>query len=161
MQTKDRKAQSNVWSLAGHGYCRCYQSSPKMCLGSRGQQPCQDVALQGVMESRASSSLSHGTWGVGRVCSCTILATANFSVNLRLLENTQFISKNVTGRRHGFSVGSCEPELPNGVSTSLGPLKALQSGKAGETPECLLQLHLRWQTSWTPSWPSMNVCQGT
>ena len=129
------KAQSNVWSLAGHGYCqRCYQSSLECVWGAEGSSPAQVVALQGVMESHASSSLSQGTWGVGRVCSCTILATANFSVNLRLLENTQFISKNVTGRRHGFSVGSYEPELPNGVSTSLGPLKALQSSKAGETP---------------------------
>ena len=105
---------------------------PRMCLRSIGQQPCPGHGTAGCDGvPRQQFTL---TWhvGCGEGVFCTILATANFSVNLRLLEDTQFISKNVTGRRHGFSVGSCEPELPNGVGTSLGPLKALQSGKAGE-----------------------------
>ena len=61
------------------------------------------------------------------------------------------------GKRPGFSVEPCEPELPSGAGSSLGPLEALPLGKAGqawgvqaEPHECLLQLQPGWRRSWTP-----------
>lgn len=84
-----------------------------MARGSEGSSPTWDLVLWGVMD-RAPCQQFTLKWFVGREwwCSCTILATSNFSLSLRLLENTKFIFKDVMGRRHGFSVRPPEPELP-------------------------------------------------